>query len=104
MPAARLESPTIRTAAILLGVVAVICVLMIGLLSWHNAPPPEALAALTGFGGVALGALGTLLTTFTPSPLPGGRRVTDEEAEHRRLFSASMTAPEVPAPTEVAAP
>ena len=68
------ESPTIRLAVIALGTVAVLCVASIVLLSWHDSDVPDALA---GIGGGAAGALATLLTTFTPSPVPGGRRITD---------------------------
>lgn len=74
MPATRFESPTIRLAAAMLGGTALVCVSLIGFLSWEHAPVPDALA---GLGGGAVGALSTLLTTFTPSPIPGGRRTTD---------------------------
>lgn len=70
----RAESPTIRLAVVALGAVAVLCVVAIAILSWIGKDVPDALA---GIGGGAAGALATLLTTFTPSPVPGGRRVTD---------------------------
>lgn len=68
------ESPTIRLAVLALGAVAVLCVASIVFLAWTGADVPDALA---GIGGGAAGALATLLTTFTPAPVPGGRRVTD---------------------------
>lgn len=38
---------------------------------------PEVLAALAGVAGTATGALATMLTTFAPAAVPGGRRSTD---------------------------
>lgn len=74
MTTTRGESPTIRLAVLALGAVAILCVVAIVVLSWAHADVPDALA---GIGGGAAGALATLLTTFTPSPVPGGRRSTD---------------------------
>jgi hypothetical protein len=71
----------------------VLCVLLIGLLSWNEVPVPDALA---GLAGGAVGALATLLTTFTPSPVPGGRRVTDEESVRRQRFDDSLTPTDQP--------
>jgi hypothetical protein len=71
---AKFESPTIRLAVMALGAVAVLCVASIVFLAWTGSDVPDALA---GIGGGAAGALATLLTTFTPSPIPGGRRVAD---------------------------
>lgn len=68
------ESPTIRLAVLALGAVAIMCVASIVGLAWNGSDVPDALA---GIGGGAAGALATLLTTFTPSPIPGGRRLTD---------------------------
>lgn len=68
------ESPTIRLAVLALGLVALTCVASIVGLAWQGADVPDALA---GIGGGAAGALATLLTTFTPAPIPGGRRSTD---------------------------
>lgn len=74
MTATKAESPTIRLAVVALGALALLCVGSIVFLSWQGADVPDALA---GIGGGAAGALATLLTTFTPSPIPGGRRLTD---------------------------
>ncbi len=74
MSTAKAESPTIRLAVVSLGTVAVLCVASIVFLAWHGSDVPDALA---GIGGGAAGALATLLTTFTPSPVPGGRRMMD---------------------------
>lgn len=77
MAASRAESPTIRLAcAGLIGVAVMAVVGIIGL-SATNRLQDAALAALSGAAGSAAGALATLLTTFTPSPVPGGRRITD---------------------------
>lgn len=77
---ARAESPTIRLAVVGLGGLAITSVAGIIGLSATNRLQDAALAALSGVAGGASGALATLLTTFTPAPLPGGRRVTDEIA------------------------
>ena len=94
MQATRLESPTIKLAAVFLGVLALVCVGLIGILSWSGTPSPDALA---GIAGGAVGALATLLTTFTPSPIPGGRRVTDAESLRRQRFDDSVPATGGPA-------
>jgi hypothetical protein len=73
----RAESPTIRLAVAFLGGIALAAVAGIIGLSSFDAVPDVALAALSGIAGGASGALATLLTTFTPSPVPGGRRNTD---------------------------
>lgn len=78
---ARNESPTIRLAVIGLGALALAAVGGIIGLSATNRLQDAALAALSGVAGSAAGALATLLTTFTPAPLPGGRRITDQAAE-----------------------
>jgi hypothetical protein len=70
----RYESPTIARAAIALGGIGLMCVSAMTFLAWERTPIPDALASI---GGGAVGALATLLTTFTPSPLPGGRRSAD---------------------------
>jgi len=70
----RYESPTIARAAVSLGVIGFTCVGAMTLLAWQKVPTPDALASI---GGGAVGALATLLTTFTPSPIPGGRRMAD---------------------------
>lgn len=75
---ARAESPTIRLAVIGLGMLALTSVAGIIGLSATDRLQDAALAALSGVAGGASGALATLLTTFTPAPLPGGRRVSDQ--------------------------
>jgi hypothetical protein len=70
----RYESPTIRQAATALGVIGFACVGSMTVLAYQTRPIPDALASI---GGGAVGALATLLTTFTPSPVPGGRRAAD---------------------------
>lgn len=70
----RYESPTIARAAIALGTIGAGCVAAMTVLAWQRVPIPDALASI---GGGAVGALATLLTTFTPSPVPGGRRTAD---------------------------
>lgn len=74
----RAESPTIRLAVICLGGIAGAAVVGIIGLSATDRLQDAALAALSGVAGGASGALATLLTTFTPAPLPGGRRMTDQ--------------------------
>lgn len=70
----RYESPTIRNAVAFLGLIGVVSVLgMIGL-ALEKVEIPTALATAAG---AAIGSIGTLLTTFTPSPVPGGRRAQD---------------------------
>lgn len=73
----RAESPTIRLAVIALGAVVLLCVGSIVFLAAVDKPIPDALNTI---GSGAAGALATLLTTFTPSPLPGGRRLSDAMA------------------------
>lgn len=87
----KFESPTIRLAVMSLGAVALMCVASIVLLAWNGSDVPDALA---GIGGGAAGALATLLTTFTPSPIPGGRRSVDipvVPAEPAPETSSTMT-------------
>lgn len=74
----RAESPTIRLAVISLGGIAAVAVGGIIGLSATDRLQDAALAALSGVAGGASGALATLLTTFTPAPMPGGRRVSDQ--------------------------
>lgn len=74
MPYRQAESPTIRLVVVALGTVVILCVVSIVFLSWYGADIPDALNTI---GSGAAGALATLLTTFTPSPIPGGRRVSD---------------------------
>jgi high-affinity K+ transport system ATPase subunit B len=74
----RAESPTIRLAVVCLGSIAGISAVGIIGLSATDRLQDAALAALSGIAGGASGALATLLTTFTPAPLPGGRRVSDQ--------------------------
>lgn len=74
----RAESPTIRLAVAALGGLALVAVGGIIALSATDRLQDAALAALSGVAGGASGALATLLTTFTPAPLPGGRRMTDQ--------------------------
>lgn len=70
----RYESPTIARAAVALGLIGTLCVAAMTFLAWQGTQIPDALASI---GGGAVGALATLLTTFTPSPVPGGRRAAD---------------------------
>lgn len=77
---ARAESPTIRLAVVCLGSIAAAAVAGIIGLSATNRLQDAALAALSGVAGGASGALATLLTTFTPAPMPGGRRLSDQVA------------------------
>ena len=70
----RYESPTIARAAIALGIIGTLCVTAMTFLAYQGTQIPDALASI---GGGSVGALATLLTTFTPSPVPGGRRVDD---------------------------
>ena len=75
---ARAESPTIRLAVTGLGTLALVAVVGIIALSAAGRLADAALAALSSVAGGATGALATLLTTFTPAPVPGGRRFTDQ--------------------------
>jgi hypothetical protein len=68
------ESPTIRLVVVALGGTLVLAVVSIVFLAWNGSEIPDALNTI---GSGAAGALATLLTTFTPSPIPGGRRLTD---------------------------
>lgn len=92
----RYESPTIARAAVALGVIGGACVAAMTFLAWNGSPIPDALASI---GGGAVGALATLLTTFTPSPVPGGRRaqdaavVTDPGDEGQSLTARSRFEP-----------
>lgn len=86
----RYESQTI--ARVVLGLVSLgLCsVGLIGWLAWNKVPIPESLTA------VAVGsmtALATLLTTFTPSPVPGGRRAIDAAAAPMPPAATGSTSP-----------
>lgn len=101
MAGARFESPTIQLAALFLGTIGLACVATLGLLTWNGSDAPDALSSIAGG---AVGALSTLLTTFAPSPLPGGRRVTDAEAARRRLFAESEPAAPAEPPPDMSPP
>lgn len=85
------ESPTIRLAVVGLGGLAITSVAGIIGLSATDRLQDAALAALSGVAGGASGALATLLTTFTPTPLPGGRRITDDMAPLPDMETQTMT-------------
>lgn len=68
------ESATIIRVVTILGIIACLCILGIAGLAWYHRPVPDALASVAG-GSV--GALATLLATYLPSPVPGGRRAAD---------------------------
>lgn len=72
------ESPTIRYAAIALSIIGLVSVLAILLLAFYRRAIPDTLATTAG---AAVGGLATLLTTFSPAPLAGGRRASDPIAE-----------------------
>lgn len=72
------ESRTIAVATIGLCVIAFVVVAAIAIIAYHDKDVPDALASI---GGGAVGALATMLTTFTPAPVVGGRRVTDPVPE-----------------------
>lgn len=93
------ESATIIKVVVALGVVAVLCVALIGFLAWDKVPVPDALASI---GGGAVGALATLLVTFTPSPLPGGRRAAD--AATAAPGEPPLPVPPLPVPPTVPSP
>lgn len=65
---------TIQRATAALGAVAFLCVGSITVLSWGKRDVPDALA---GIGGGAIGSLATLLTTYAPTGIVGGRRGGD---------------------------
>lgn len=70
----RYESQTISHVVTGLVALGLSSVGLIGWLAWTRVTIPDSLTA------VAVGsmtALATLLTTFTPSPVPGGRRAVD---------------------------
>ena len=73
-----LESPIVKRAVTFLGVIGILCLVGICTLAAVGRPTPEGLFTIAG---AAVGGLGTLLTTFTPAPLPGGRRVSDPDLE-----------------------
>lgn len=73
----RYESATIGRVVIGLVVLGLTSVAFIGWLAWNRVPVPDSLTAI-GVGSMT--ALATLLTTFTPSPIPGGRRAADATA------------------------
>lgn len=70
------ESRTIQLAAMALATIGLVCVIAVAVLAWEERDIPDALAAASG---ATVGALATLLTTYSPAqgPLPGGRRATD---------------------------
>lgn len=70
----RYESATIIRVATILGTIGAGCVFSIAFLAWERVPVPDAIASI---GGGAVGALATLLATYLPSPVPGGRRAID---------------------------
>jgi hypothetical protein len=87
----RYESQTIGRVVIGLVAIGLTAIVSITWLAWQKIPPPDALATAAG---VAVGALATLLTTFTPSPIPGGRRAADAgTAPTIAESSPSTTAP-----------
>ena len=85
------ESPTIRLAVVAMGAIAGVAVVGIIGLSATDRLQEAALAALAGIAGGASGALATLLTTFTPAPLPGGRRISDQIAPVPDLETTGRT-------------
>lgn len=72
------ESSTIRIAAGAIAMIGLVSILGIMLLAWERRDIPDALAAAAG---ATVGALATLLTTYSPAPVPGGRRATDPARE-----------------------
>lgn len=74
----RYESATIGRVVIGLVVLGLTSVAFIGWLAWNHVPIPDSLTAIS-VGSMT--ALATLLTTFTPSPVPGGRRAADALAD-----------------------
>lgn len=97
----RYESATISRVVAALGAVALMCVVLIGFLAWDKAPVPDALASI---GGGAVGALATLLVTFTPSPLPGGRRAVDAPVVPAEQLPVVPPVPPAQGPTVPATP
>jgi len=69
-----LESPIVKRAVTFLGMIGVLSLVGICGLAAGQRSIPEGLFTIAG---AAVGGLGTLLTTFTPAPLPGGRRASD---------------------------
>lgn len=84
------ESNSINRAVIALAAIGLAAVLSITALAFQGNAVPEALSAVAG-GAVT--ALATLLTTFTPSPIPGGRRAVDVVATPTTPAQAVSTAP-----------
>ena len=72
------ESRTIASATVGLCGVAILVVLSIAFIAYSNRDVPDALASI---GGGAVGALATMLTTYAPAPIVGGRRTTDPPPE-----------------------
>lgn len=70
------ESTAIKIAVIALAAMGLVSLIAIGLLAFEGKDVPDALAAAAGG---TVGALATLLTTYSPNtgPMPGGRRATD---------------------------
>jgi hypothetical protein len=91
---AKAESPTIRLAVVCLGSIAGASVVGIIGLSATDRLQDAALAALSGVAGGASGALATLLTTFTPAPLPGGRRMSDQVPPIPDVETTTTVAPQ----------
>ena len=87
MTTTRAESPTIRLACAALGGLAMTAVGGIIGLSATDRLQDAALASLSGVAGGSVGALATLLTTFTPSPVPGGRRASDALADSTQTLT-----------------
>jgi hypothetical protein len=72
------ESTIVQRAVTFLGVIAILSVAGICALAAVRRSIPEGLFTIAG---AAVGGLGTLLTTFTPAPLPGGRRASDPDVD-----------------------
>jgi hypothetical protein len=72
------EAPIVKRAVTFLGVIATLSIVGICALTAVGRPTPDGLFTIAG---AAVGGLGTLLTTFTPAPLPGGRRSNDPLVE-----------------------
>lgn len=95
--AAPYESASINRAVTALAAIGMAAVVSITALALKGNPVPDALASVAGG---TVGALATLLTTFMPSPLLGGRRAVDVPLQPGETTTVPVTVA-VPTPTVV---
>jgi hypothetical protein len=83
------ESATINRAVTALAAIGMAAVAAIAALAFIGTQVPDALASVAGG---TVGALATLLTTYMPSPVIGGRRAVDLPVTDPAVAGGSSTA------------